>query len=313
MAVKLNLPLSEWPIFYIEGEPYIYDDTYLFYDENGEPLGQHTRHSTLAIYLYNLLSWVYRNQLCTVTFDLYLKAEIELIQNAAADAAGQEVVAARVSPDVAFIKGIPAPDTGTYVVDVDGPPPNVIFEVGSQNTFTDDLGKKFELYAIAYRAKEYYAYDPREKRLWKGSRLKAWRLINGEYEEIKPDERGWVWSEELQKWLVPDGKNLWLYNPDGTKCLTSEEEAKIQTELARAEAERAKAEAERADKAEQVIIHEKQARIEAQQEAAEKQKEVENANAYIRQLEQEKQKETEASNAYIRQLEEEIKKRNQAE
>lgn len=309
MSVKLDLSLSEWPIFYIDGEPYIYDDTNLFLDENGEPVGQHPRHSRLAIFLYNLLSWRYRNENCVVTFDLYLKAEIELALMAAADASGEEVVSARVSPDVAFIRGVTLPDKGTYVVDEDGPPPNVIFEIGSENTYQHDLNQKVLLYAKAYRTKEYFTYDPHRKRLWKGPRIKGWRLVDGKYVELDRDERGWMWSEELESWLVEDGRDLWLHDKDGNKYLSSEEEAtqykfwldqeqlKSQQEYERAENARAEAEQER-DRAEQEKQRAEAAKMEAQQEHD--------------RAEQEKRRADEAE-ARIARLEEELRKRNQSD
>ncbi len=254
MSVKLDLPLSQWPIFYIDGEPYIYDDTPLFFDENGEPLGQHFRHSNLAIYLHTMLHWMYRATVCTITFDLYLKAEIEMALAAAADAAGVVQASARVSPDVSLIKNVTHPDKATYIVDVDGPPPNVVFEIASESTYSHDLNQKFQLYAAAYRTKEYFAYDPHDPRLWSGSRLKAWRLVRGRYVEIKPDQRGWVWSRELDSWLVEDNENLWLYDRNGNKRLSPQEEAeqekqradqaegRLEQETQRAEQEKLRAE-----------------------------------------------------------------------
>jgi hypothetical protein len=59
-----------------------------------------------------------------------------------------------------------------------------------------DLTTKKRLYERTFRTPEYFAYDPDARRLY------GWRLGEGlVYHPLVPNERGWLWSEELQVWL----------------------------------------------------------------------------------------------------------------
>jgi hypothetical protein len=83
--------------------------------------------------------------------------------------------------------------------------------------------------------KEYFAYDPNDPQYWrdKSRRLRGWRLSGDQLQELKPDERGWLWSEELDSCLGADGEFLRLYDKPGNMRLT-----KAETEQAAKEAER---------------------------------------------------------------------------
>jgi hypothetical protein len=90
----------------------------------------------------------------------------------------------------------------------------------------------------ALSAREYYAYEPNDPPYWPqgGSRLRGWWLESGVMIEQQADQRGWIWSAELDSWLMPDGALLRLYDRDGRRRLTE------------GEAQRAAKEAERAAK-----------------------------------------------------------------
>lgn len=317
VGADLDLPLARWPVFYRDGEAFIYDDTDLFLDEDGEHMGQHPRHSELAIYLYGLLVWILRAQLCAVTFDLYLKVEIEMLETTIH---GDKKAAARLTPDVALIKGVAQPKKATYVINEDGPAPDVIFEIGSPSTYREDLTNKLRLYADAFRAKEYFTYDPHEDRLWQGPRLKAWRLVNGSYVELERDERGWVWSEELEYWLVEDGAYLRLYDKEGRKLLNPQEEAlyndwRAEQAEARFEQEKRRAEQEkqRAEQAQVQATQEKQRAKQFQSQLNEERQRAEEEKQRAEQArihaEQERTR-AEQAEARIRALEEQLRKRD---
>jgi Uma2 family endonuclease len=72
--------------------------------------------------------------------------------------------------------------------------PDVIIELMSGTTRREDLTVKKDLYEKTFRTHEYFAYDPDSRE------LRGWRL-NGTYEPIDADSRGWLWSEELGLWL----------------------------------------------------------------------------------------------------------------
>jgi hypothetical protein len=68
--------------------------------------------------------------------------------------------------------------------------------------------------------------------------------------ERPADPRGWIWSAELESWLVSDGSLLRLYDRDGRMRMTEGEAHRAAKEAERVakEAERAAKEAERVAK-----------------------------------------------------------------
>ncbi len=256
----LTKPLSEWPVFYKDGLPFIYDDDHLFYDEEGNRLGEHSRHSDLNHALPPVLEWLLDAQNCSITKELTFRASIRLAQAGIVSPGAVRRGYVEVTPDLAVLKGVAPPDTATYHIGSDQPPPSVVFEIGSPSTYQEDLTYKFLVYEQIIRAAEYIAYDPHQPRLWEGSRLKGWRLVNGRYEEMRSNEQGWRWSEELQSWLAENGQHLRLYDAQGNRRLNKAEfqTARADTEKTRADQANARAEEERL-KAEQANIRVEQA------------------------------------------------------
>jgi Uma2 family endonuclease len=315
LNIKLDVPLSEWPVFYKRGLPYIYDDTPFLYRKNGERMAEHVRHSSLAIYLHGLLNNLYREQVCTITFNLFLRTKFMVKRKIKRNGLHVRYRYVDVTPDVSLVKGVQHPDAATYILGKDGPPPNVVFEVGSPGTFKEDLDTKKQLYAGALQAKEYFAYDPSKERLWEGSRLKAWRLVEGHYLEMERDARGWVWSTELESWLVEDEVNLWLYDYEGNKRLTRAEQAEAETQQERLRVAQERFRAEQAEaETQQEKVRAEQERLRAEQAEAETQQErlrAEQAEAETQQerlrAEQEKLK-AEQLAARLRELEARLQK-----
>lgn len=108
----------------------------------------------------------------------------------------------------------------------DWPPPAVVFEISSENTWTQDLGSNLKRYE-ALGAKEYFAYDPNTPQVWqdRSRRLRGWSYAAGSAHEMTPDAQGRLWSEELESWLVPDDQYLRLLDRQGLRCLTKDEAA----------------------------------------------------------------------------------------
>ena len=123
----------------------------------------------------------------------------------------------------------------------DGRYPDVIVELASPSTIAVDLGVKKELYERTFHTAEYFCYDPANHQ------LVGWHRVEDEYVELPPNERGWLWSRQLNLGLGTwEGefqriRATWLrfYTPDDQLVLT----------LAEAEAQRAEAEAQRANEA----------------------------------------------------------------
>lgn len=127
--------------------------------------------------------------------------------------------------------------------------PDVIVELLSPTTKTEDLGPKKDLYEQVFKTAEYFCVDPDELS------LQGWQLVKPGYVPLSPDARGWLWSDTLQLWLGLQEGNFqgtpgtWLrfFEPEGKPLPTGEELA--EAERARAEAERARAEVAEAENA----------------------------------------------------------------
>jgi Uma2 family endonuclease len=152
------------------------------------------------------------------------------------------------SPDIAVVEGLVLEECiskPSYYVGEDGPPPLVVFEVASKESWQIDLETKPGSYA-GMSIREYFAFDPNEPSVWTGtwreeSRLVGWQLdtASGEYRQFEKDATGRIWSEQLQSWLKVEGQYLRLYTPDGQLRLTG-----IEAQTQRAALERARAEAQ---------------------------------------------------------------------
>ncbi len=164
-------------------------------------------------------------------------------------------------PDIFIVKNVDGSRSRLYWAtwDEDGRFPDVIVELLSPSTEENDLGFKKKLYEQTFKTPEYFCADADVERLL------GWRLSKRtkKYQPIQPDERGWLWSAQLELWLgcwhgmYMNDERTWLrlYHPDGSLVLLSEEaeRQRAEAERQRAEAERQRAEAERqrAENAEQ--------------------------------------------------------------
>ena len=176
----------------------------------------------LAGYLTNLLSEQFDVK------DHFVTGNLEIRPSEAMKCPFKAIV-----PDVAVFKGcVLTPQERLTLSSWDmsranRPAPQVVFEIASENTWRHDLDNKPDDYRLL-GVKEYFAYDPVGfwQRGGRGmSRLRGWRYIDGKTQEIKPDEQGRLFSEELDSYLVEDGGYLRLYDRQGNRRLTKTEAA----------------------------------------------------------------------------------------
>ncbi len=151
-------------------------------------------------------------------------------------------------PDFFVVKGVDGTKPRKYwaVWEEEGRYPNVIVELLSPTTASKDKQDNLRLYAETFRTPEYFWYDVET------GELAGFRLSNGDYAPIEPNERGWLWSRELGAWLgvwhgVYQGRRypwLRLYHTDGSLVPTAAEAERQRAEqaLQQAEAERQRAE-----------------------------------------------------------------------
>jgi Uma2 family endonuclease len=136
---------------------------------------------------------------------------------------------------------------GWVVWKEEGRYPDVVVELMSRSTKKVDLGVKKELYDRIFKTTDYFVYDPFDP-----SKFQGWHL-NGNYIDLKPNDRGWLWSEKLGLWLgswygtIGNETTTWLrfYNPDGSLVMLQNE---AEAQRAESESQRAESEKQRADR-----------------------------------------------------------------
>ncbi|MDM8530425.1 Uma2 family endonuclease [Anaerolineales bacterium HSG25] len=155
----------------------------------------------------------------------------------------------------------------TFYEAQEGTRPILAVEITSPSTRHVDLVEKFDEYEHAGLA--YYVIIDKHKRWgeWR-RRLLGYQLTPTGYEQITPNEQGWLWLEPVQIWLTWEDDNLVCYNqtgeriPDYTNITKAYAEAQTRAEneaKVRREAEN------RATKAEARASAEKQARLEMEE------------------------------------------------
>ncbi|HEY4561417.1 MAG TPA: Uma2 family endonuclease [Thermoanaerobaculia bacterium] len=150
-------------------------------------------------------------------------------------------------PDVFWVEGIKDrhPRNCWVSWEEGGRLPDVILEMLSPSTASNDRNEKKDIYERIFHTSEYFLYEPDT------GKLEGFRLAGQAYRRMLPNGQGRLWSERLGVFIglwhgIVDRREYdWvrLYRPDGTLVPTREE---------RAEAERQRAEAaeRRADAAE---------------------------------------------------------------
>ncbi|MBI4616188.1 MAG: Uma2 family endonuclease [Planctomycetes bacterium] len=135
----------------------------------------------------------------------------------------------------------------------DGRYPDLIVELLSESTKREDLGPKKDLYERTFRTLEYLCYDPKK------DELLGWRLVEGEYRPIEPDDQGRLWSQALGvllgrwKGRFQGQERVWirLYDEDGNLVKNGNERAEVARQRADEEKQRADKEKQRADEEKQ--------------------------------------------------------------
>ena len=144
------------------------------------------------------------------------------------------------SPDVLVALDVPKGERESYKIWEEGKAPDVVFEITSKSTRTEDLGEKKGLYALL-GVREYVIFDLLNEYL--EPRLKLFRLQGDQY--ISVTDRLYLETLGLELQIL-DGA-LRLREASGKILLTPEERADAQARRAENEARRAEEEGRRAD------------------------------------------------------------------
>jgi len=174
---------------------------------------------------------------------------------------------ASVAPDAFVVFGIPEGRRRTYKLWEEGKTPEVVFELTSESTRSNDMGDKRLLYE-ALGVREYFLFDPLSEYL--KPPLRGFRLVEGYYSplmpETLPDGNLALFSESLGLRLETSEQGLRFWNPATEEyLLTSPEE----TQARRAAELRAVRETEARYQAETRAVNEIEARRQAETRATE--------------------------------------------
>lgn len=95
--------------------------------------------------------------------------------------------------------------------------PNVVIEILSDSTAGVDRGLKKQIYQDIFRTPEYFWFDPQT------SEFKGFQIVGGQYQELQPNDAGWLFCQQLGVYLgIHDGK-LRLFTPEGQLVPISQE------------------------------------------------------------------------------------------
>ncbi len=98
--------------------------------------------------------------------------------------------------------------------------PNVIIEMLSEATAAVDRKQKRDLYQNTFQTPEYFWFNPETAAEFVGL-----RLIRGVYQPIPENDRGWLWSEQLELYLGIYKGKLRFFTPEGELIRTGDERA----------------------------------------------------------------------------------------
>jgi hypothetical protein len=120
--------------------------------------------------------------------------------------------------------------------------PQVIVEILSDSTATVDCTKKKELYQDTFRTPNYFWFDPNTLE------FQGFKLEGNQYEAIKPNAQGWLWSDQLGLYLGVFAGKLRYFTPTrelvplpqeaAIAAVLEKEQALVDKEQALAEKER---------------------------------------------------------------------------
>ncbi len=218
-------------------------------ESDGQPMAESDVHRDLMIALIAMLREYFRDDP-----QVYISGNLFLYYQ---EGDPRRVVA----PDVFVVKGVPGDNRRIYKLWEEGQPPDVVFEVTSPSTRSEDLRSKHDLYE-RLGVSEYFLFDPLDEYL--RPPFQGYRLEQDRYVPLRPAEDGSLWSAVLGLELHPRGEHLRLFDPEVQRWLPLPEEE--QTERRAAEAQATVAQA-RATVAEARMTSESAARREAEARA----------------------------------------------
>lgn len=106
----------------------------------------------------------------------------------------------------------------------DGKYPNFILEILSDSTANVDRNLKKKLYQNTFRTPDYFWFDPYTLE------FAGFHLLDGKYQPIEPNDRGHLWSQQLELYLGIHQGLLRFFTANGELIPTPEEQAESERE-----------------------------------------------------------------------------------
>jgi Uma2 family endonuclease len=130
-------------------------------------------------------------------------------------------------PDFFVVLGTERKPRKSWVVwEEEGKYPNIIIEILSPKTAKSDRGLKKQIYQDTFRTADYFWFDPDTLE------FQGFQLIQGQYQELQPNQEGRLWSQQLGLYLGIHNSQLRFFTNLGELVLTTEEVAtQSQSEL----------------------------------------------------------------------------------
>ena len=141
-----------------------------------------------------------------------------------------------VSPDVFVVRGIAKGKRDHYLVWDEGKGPDLVIELTSKSTRSEDVKTKMALYRDVLQVPEYFLFDPYQD--YSKPSMQGYRLVEGRYESIEPVD-GRLPSEVLGLHLERAWFELRLYDPIARRKLPNNQERIIDYRLREEQAEAA--------------------------------------------------------------------------
>ncbi len=192
--------------------------TVYYPESDGKPMGETDWHRQAIVRLIELLQQQFAEQEVYVSGDLLVYFE-------------EGNPKKFVVPDVFIVKGVQPKARRIFKIWQEQHAPDAVIEVTSRKTRKKDHTTKPELYARLGVA-EYFLFDPEQDYLVPP--LQGFRLIDGEYQPITPNDDGSLTSEQFGVRIRLEGEELQLYHlQTGERLLTGIEQARQAEQQAR--------------------------------------------------------------------------------
>ncbi|ACB49976.1 unknown [Crocosphaera subtropica ATCC 51142] len=181
--------------------------------ESDEPEMESSLHYFQLALLVSCLEWLWREQ-----NDFFIGANLTIYFNR------QQLKNKDFrGPDFFLVKQTEKRPRKSWVTwEEGGKYPDLIIELLSESTENVDKTIKKDLYQNRFRTPDYFWFSPDTLE------FSGFRLVQGKYEEIDPNEFGWLWSESLGLYLGIYEQQLRYFTLEGQLVPTPEEDAQQQ-------------------------------------------------------------------------------------